>query len=84
MMVIAGCGESAPCAPSAAAYDGFRWSCARAPPCATFIDCADPSWRQAGASQLDALSQCLLERCEVRAACMSEAVEVCEDSTVPS
>jgi hypothetical protein len=77
--VLASCaGDGAACdAPDGPAYDGFRWACVHALPCATAIDCGDPRWRAAGAATLDAAAACLLGPCEARAPCMADAVSMC-------
>ena len=60
-----------------AAYDGFRWACAHAPPCAAVIECADPGWRRLPAKGLDAAAGCLLGPCELRRECLDEVLAAC-------
>lgn len=60
-----------------AAYVGFRWACAHAPPCADVIACADPGWRRLPAAGLDAVAACLLGPCERRRECLDEVLAAC-------
>ena len=60
-----------------AAYDGFRWACAHASPCADVIECADPGWRRLPATALDIAAACLLGPCERRSECVDEVLAAC-------
>lgn len=81
MIAIASCvGDGdAPCEGPVGgpAYVGFRWACTHAPPCTPSYDCDDPRWAAVDASTLDAMTACLLGRCEARAPCVADAVTVC-------
>jgi hypothetical protein len=85
--VLASCaGDGAPCQGTASgpSYDGFRWACDHALPCATAIDCDDPRWLGIGAATLDVVAACVLGPCEARAPCVADAVAVCSIDAGPA
>jgi hypothetical protein len=80
--VVAACAvdDGAVCAiegEAEAAYDGFRWACANAPPCAVQVACEAPGWQRRPAAVLDRAAACMLGPCEERAACLTEAKRMC-------